>query len=172
MLYKKPDGRRDKLFEPGWAGELLDEEAERLQQVLLNDASLAWWWGWKPNGMKRRAIEAIKRVAYYGDPECRATNVRLVREAGRRAKEDNESSSASVSKVPTPIAPSSTTTTLGIQKELPLRTGRPKIHGLDREILKLDKQGLGCRRIAETLQAEGASVSPATVARRLAELHA
>jgi hypothetical protein len=167
MLYKKPDGSRDKLYEPGWAGELTDDEVERLQQALMNDTALAYWWGFRP-GMKRRAEAAIRRVAMHGSDEVRSVNVQLVREFSRRPNPGPLSGTTSVSKVPTQPTPS--TTTLGIQKELPLRSGRPKIHGLDREILKLDKQGMGCRRIAETLQAEGASVSPATVSRRLAEL--
>jgi hypothetical protein len=101
MTYRKPDGTRDKLYEPGWAGELTPEETERLQQALATDPDLAYWWGWRP-GMKRRAVAAIERVAMYGDPENRAHNVRLVREAGRRPKAGNESSSAKVKQPVTP----------------------------------------------------------------------
>jgi hypothetical protein len=91
-VYRKKDGSRDKLYEPGWAGELTPEETERLQQALATDPDLAYWWGWKPR-MKRRAVAAIERVAAHGDPENRGHNVKLVREVGRRAKADTESAS-------------------------------------------------------------------------------
>ena len=89
-VYRKPDGTPDKLYEPGWAGELDPEETERLQHALATDPDLAYWWGWRPAGMKRRAVAAILRVASHGDPENRSHNVRLVREAGRRPKAGNE----------------------------------------------------------------------------------
>src|SRR5918996_5174749 len=83
-VYKNPDGSKNKLYQPGWPGELTPEETERLQQALATDPDLAFWWGWRP-GMKRRAVAAIERVAMYGDPENRSHNVKLVREAGRGA---------------------------------------------------------------------------------------
>jgi hypothetical protein len=92
MIYKKSDGSRDKLFEPGWSGSLDGGEVERLQEALAKDPDLAYWWGWKPR-MKRRAVAAIERVACFGDPEIRSVNVRLVREAARRAQGGSESAS-------------------------------------------------------------------------------
>jgi hypothetical protein len=100
-VYRKPDGTPDKLYEPGWAGTLDDDEVDRLKDALAKDPDLARWWGWRP-AMKRRAVVAIERVAMYGDPENRAHNVRLVREAGRRPKAGNESSSAKVKQPVTP----------------------------------------------------------------------
>jgi hypothetical protein len=94
---RKPDGTPDKLYEPGWAGEIDPEETERLQQALAADKDLAFSWGWRP-GMKRRSLAAIERVAAHGDPENRGHNVKLVREVGRRAKADTESASPRVKK--------------------------------------------------------------------------
>jgi hypothetical protein len=104
MVYKKKDGSRDKLYEPGWPGTLDDEEIERLQQALVTDPDLAYWWGWRP-GMKRRAVAAIERVAMCGDPENREHNRRLVREFSRKAQEGTESQSACVKKSDNPSPP-------------------------------------------------------------------
>jgi hypothetical protein len=41
-------------------------------------------------------VGPIERVAYFGDPEIRSVNVRLVREAGRRAQGGSESASLKV----------------------------------------------------------------------------
>ena len=111
MTYRKPDGTRDKLYEPGWPGDLGDDEVERLQQALSTDPDLAYWWGWRPS-MKRRAVETLRRVALHGDPDCREHNRRLVREAGRhrpepaegRPKAGNESDSVKVTKL-TQVSP-------------------------------------------------------------------
>ena len=64
-IYRKPDGSQDKLYEPGFAGTLDDDEVERLQHALATDTDLAYWWDWRP-GMKRRAAAAIERVAAQG----------------------------------------------------------------------------------------------------------
>ena len=154
MVYKKSDGSRDKLYEPGWAGTLDDDEVERLQQALTKDSDLAYWWSWKP-GMKRRAVEAIKRVAMHGDPDNRSHNVRLVREAGRRANAGNESSDSCVTKLVAPSRP---------------RLGRRRIETWESTMLRLAKEGLELRAIAERLQAEGVDISYRTVARRLEEI--
>ena len=98
MVYKKSDGSRDKLYEPGWAGTLDDDEVERLQQALAADKDLAYWWGWRPAGMKRRAVAAIERVAMYGDPDNRSHDVKLVREFSKKAQQGNESPSSCVKK--------------------------------------------------------------------------
>jgi hypothetical protein len=95
-----------KRLEPGWCGFCYDDDLEYIQQHLMADPQLSYWWGWKPNGMKRRAEAAIRRVAYYGDPECRATNVKLVRQSTRRPNADTDTGSVSVSKVLPPPTPS------------------------------------------------------------------
>jgi hypothetical protein len=104
MVYKHKDGSRDKLYEPGWAGELIPEEIERLQQALTRDPDLSYWWGWRP-GMRRRAAVAIERVACYGDPESRSVNVALVREFSRRPKLGDECDSAKVKKDKALVSP-------------------------------------------------------------------
>jgi hypothetical protein len=103
-IYRKPDGRIDKLYQPGWAGALDDEEVERLQQALSTDPDLARVWGWRPS-MRRRAVSAIERVAAYGSPDDIALNRKLVREFSRRPKADNESSSPRVKKEVNPSPP-------------------------------------------------------------------
>jgi hypothetical protein len=62
MVYKHKDGSRNKLFEPGWGGEITPEETECLQGALAKDPDLARWWGWKPR-MRRRAVAAIERLS-------------------------------------------------------------------------------------------------------------
>jgi hypothetical protein len=78
MVYRNPDGSRCTLYEPGWPGSLDESELERLQQALMNDPQLAYWWGFRP-GLKRRSAAAIERVAMHGDSDSRSTNVRLAR---------------------------------------------------------------------------------------------
>ena len=95
MVYKKSDGSRDKLYEPGFAGTLDDGEVERLQEALAKDPDLAYWWGWRPK-MKRRAATAVERVAAHGDPDNRSHNAKLVREFSKKAQQSNESDSAKV----------------------------------------------------------------------------
>jgi hypothetical protein len=67
-----------KLLEPGYAGSLDDDELAYIQEKLRANPDLAFWWGWRP-GQKSRAEAAIRRVAMYGDPDCRATNIKLAR---------------------------------------------------------------------------------------------
>lgn len=156
VLYKRKDGSRDKLYEPGYQGELTQEEIELLQDALHRDPDLAYWWGWRP-GMKRRAVDSIKRVAYYGDPENRSHNVKLVREANRRAKAGSEDGTVCVTKPVTLPVP---------------RLGRRRIESWESTLLRLANEGLGLRGIAEKLQAEGVEISYRTVARRLKEIRA
>jgi hypothetical protein len=66
------------LLEPGYAGSLADDELVYIQEKLKADPDLAFWWGWRP-GQKSRSEAAIRRVAAWGDPDCRATNVKLAR---------------------------------------------------------------------------------------------
>lgn len=70
-----PEGR---LLEPGYAGLLDDDELAYIQETLRANLDLAYWWGWRP-GQKSRSEAAIRRVAMYGDPEYRATNIKLAR---------------------------------------------------------------------------------------------
>jgi hypothetical protein len=153
--WDRSKGEKDwKDLIPGYAGYLDDEQVERIQDVLHNDDALSYWWGWKP-GMRRRATLAIRRVAMHGDPENRSHNVRLVREAGRRPNADSEQGK---SRVTIPQSPAKRP------------GGRPRKSSWESELVKLSKDGLGVKRIAEKLKAEGHEVSHMTVSRRLAEL--
>jgi hypothetical protein len=67
-----------RLLEPGWAGVLDDEELSYIQDKLKADPALAHAWGFRP-GQKTRSEAAIRRVAMSGDPNSRATNVKLAR---------------------------------------------------------------------------------------------
>jgi hypothetical protein len=67
-----------KLLQPGWGGELADDEFQFILSRLQSDEALSFWWGFRPR-TKRRPIEGIKAVAMWGDPEVRARNVKLVR---------------------------------------------------------------------------------------------
>jgi hypothetical protein len=66
------------LLEPGFAGMLTDGELSYIQCKLEADAALSFAWGFRP-GQKTRSEGAIRRVAEFGDPDCRATNVKLAR---------------------------------------------------------------------------------------------
>ncbi len=72
-----------RILEPGWAGELRDDELAYIQQELRADKKLSYWWGFAPV-QKTRPLEAIRRVAMDGDPERRSVNIPLARP--RRAK--------------------------------------------------------------------------------------
>ena len=81
----KPQPRTDlnhKLVEPGWAGELTDEELAHIQKRLFEEPKLAKLWGFRP-GMKTRSEQAIRRVAMHGDPENRSLNRNLARQPAR-----------------------------------------------------------------------------------------
>jgi hypothetical protein len=139
---------------PGYAGALDDEQVSYIQEHLTADSQLSYWWGYRPKA-KRRAVDSIKRVAYYGDPENRSHNVKLVREANRRAKADSDGAGSCVTKAVTPPAP---------------RLGRKRIESWETTLLKLANEGLGLRAIADRLQGEGVDISYRTVGRRLQEL--
>jgi hypothetical protein len=163
MVYKHKDGSRDKLFEPGWAGELMPEEIERLQQALHRDPDLSFWWGYRRKA-KRRPVDSIKRVALHGSPESRSHNVSLARGANRRAKADSGVGDSCVTKALIPPPP-----------RLPALSkpkGRYALASLESMMLKLANEGKGLRGIAASLQEEGIAISYRTVGRRLEELRA
>jgi hypothetical protein len=153
-IYRKSDGRIDKLYQPGWAGALDDEEVDRLQQALSTDPDLARVGGWRP-AMKRRAAVAIERVAMYGSPDDIALNRKLVREFSKKAQQGNERDSL---KVKQSTASASA------------RLGRPRIETWESELLRMASTGLGCKAIAKSLQGQEVKISHATVANRLREL--
>jgi hypothetical protein len=67
-----------KVTQPGWAGTLTAEDVQVLQVLLHRDAALSFAWGFRP-GQTTRSEAAIRRVAMFGDPDSRATNVKLAR---------------------------------------------------------------------------------------------
>ena len=69
---------RSGLLEPGWAGDLGDDELSYIQPKLLGDLGMARRWGFRP-GQKTRSEEAIRRVAMWGDPDSVALNRTLAR---------------------------------------------------------------------------------------------
>ena len=81
----KPQPRTDlnhKLVEPGWPGELTDEELAHIQKRLFEEPMLAKLWGFRPS-MKTRSELAIRRVAAHGDPEDRSLNRKLARQPSK-----------------------------------------------------------------------------------------
>jgi hypothetical protein len=66
------------LLEPGFAGQLTDAELLYVQGRLKSDDALSFAWRFRP-GQKTRSEVAIRRVAEWGDPDCRATNIKLAR---------------------------------------------------------------------------------------------
>ena len=67
-----------RLLEPGWAGEVDDDELDFIRDALFRDAKPARLWGFRPS-QKSRADEAIRRVALDGDPEKTTHNRGLAR---------------------------------------------------------------------------------------------
>ena len=72
------DRLHHKLLQPGWGGQLSDDELDFILTKLQADPALSYWWGFRPQ-TKRRPIEAIKTVAMWGSPDIRSENVKLVR---------------------------------------------------------------------------------------------
>ena len=72
-----------KLLEPGWGGQLSDEEALFIQYHLARDDKVAFGWGFRP-GQKTRPEDGIRRVAMSGDPDSRTVNMRLARPRKRQ----------------------------------------------------------------------------------------
>jgi hypothetical protein len=67
-----------RLLEPGFAGNLDEDELVYVQSRLKADDNLSYWWGFRP-GQKTRSEAAIRRIAQPGDPDSRAANVKLAR---------------------------------------------------------------------------------------------
>ena len=67
-----------RLLEPGWAGQIDDDELAFIRYALFRDSKPACLWGFRPS-LKSRTDEAIRRVALYGDPERTAHNRGLAR---------------------------------------------------------------------------------------------
>ena len=67
-----------RLLIPGWPGTLDDAELAYVQRRLRVDDALSFAWGFRP-GQKTRSESAIRRIAMYGDPDCRGTNIKLAR---------------------------------------------------------------------------------------------
>jgi hypothetical protein len=74
------------LLEPGWPGELTDQELMFITRNLHMNPRLASYWGFRPS-MKRYASSAVQRVALYGDAADRPGNRALARpRKGRRVE--------------------------------------------------------------------------------------
>jgi hypothetical protein len=143
-----------KDLQPGYAGYLDDEQLAHIQTTLQQDDSLSFWWGYRPS-TKRRTEASIRKVAMMGSDESRSTNARLVRESvSRRANAASQNGSVRVTKD---------------TNSAPLPKGRPRKSSWESELVKLSKEGMGCKRIAQVLKSEGHDISHMTVSRRLAE---
>ena len=66
------------LLEPGWGGQLAEEEVLYIQDALFRDPVLCRRWGFRP-GQKTRPEEGIRRVSRDGDPNGTAHNRALAR---------------------------------------------------------------------------------------------
>ena len=67
-----------RLLEPGWAGELEDDQIAYIRTALHNDPDLAYQWGFK-RSTKRFNSDIIRRIAEKGDANHRMVNVHLVK---------------------------------------------------------------------------------------------
>lgn len=77
LLIPTPSGD-PRLLEPGWAGEIADDELDFIRGTLFRDSKPARLWGFRPS-QKNRADEAVRRVAMDGDPDSTAHNRGLAR---------------------------------------------------------------------------------------------
>jgi hypothetical protein len=73
-----PEKLRMRLLEPGWAGELDDDELTYITTHIRDDVFIRRMWGFRQNA-KRLATAAIRRVAEFGNPERARDNRKLVR---------------------------------------------------------------------------------------------
>ena len=74
----KKSARDYRLLEPGWAGELEDDQVAYIRTALHDDPDLAYQWGFKRSA-KRFSSDVIRRVALKGDANHRMVNVHLVK---------------------------------------------------------------------------------------------
>ena len=74
----KKSARDYRLLEPGWAGELEDDQVAYIRTALHDDPDLAYQWGFKRSA-KRFSTDVIRRVALKGDADHRMVNVHLVK---------------------------------------------------------------------------------------------
>jgi hypothetical protein len=75
----KKRGNMDyRILEPGWAGELDDEQLAYIRNALHNDSDLAYQWGFR-RASKRFSDDMIRRIAARGDATHRMINAHLVK---------------------------------------------------------------------------------------------
>jgi hypothetical protein len=74
----KKNIRDYRLLEPGWAGELEDDQVAYIRNALHDDPDLAYQWGFKRSS-KRFPSDIIRRIAKRGDADHRTVNVHLVK---------------------------------------------------------------------------------------------
>ena len=67
-----------RLLEPGWAGQIDDDELDFIRDALFRDSKPARLWGFRPS-QKTRADQAIRRVAMDGDSDRTTHNRGLAR---------------------------------------------------------------------------------------------
>ena len=74
----KKNIRDYRLLEPGWAGELEDDQVAYIRAALHDDSDLAYQWGFKRSS-KRFPTDIIRRIAKRGDANHRTVNMHLVK---------------------------------------------------------------------------------------------
>ena len=74
----KKAARDYRLLEPGWAGELEDDQVAYIRDALHDDPDLAYLWGFKRSA-KRFSSDVIRRVALKGDANLRTVNMNIVK---------------------------------------------------------------------------------------------
>ena len=67
-----------RLLEPGWAGELDDEQIAYIRNALYNDPDLAYQWGFR-RASKNFSDDMLRRIAARGDAKHRMINAHLVK---------------------------------------------------------------------------------------------
>jgi hypothetical protein len=75
---KKRGSMDYRILEPGWAGELDDEQIAYIRTALHNDPELAFQWGFR-RASKRFSDDMIRRIAARGDATHRMVNAHLVK---------------------------------------------------------------------------------------------
>jgi len=142
-----------RLLEPGWVGEPTDTELAYIQRQLMGNPHLSQLWGFPPR-WKRRPLEAVRRVAIWGDPHDRPLNRRLARgwdAVEHRAEIPQEGFEVAVRTDAQVNANDSATT--GPEVPVPKREkpGRPRRQVPVPQAKELVAQGIPVRQIARQL---------------------
>ena len=78
-------------LEPGFAGNITQEQYEIIREAILSNGKMRLWWGFVYGGGTGHVNrEKVQAVALYGDPDFYRGNRELVRVAGTMIPEEKK----------------------------------------------------------------------------------